>query len=967
MTTTAVENPSPVTVRTAELACLEKLLDAAEARRSAVAEIASDPGTGKSRLLTALARLAERRGVRVLRGRCAEGAPALAHGPVVQAFSAWRGQGEDDPATSPADALLALLARTPGEEDHRAAAAGHCAYHEEARRLLAACLADAPGGVLLILDDYHWADPGTAGLLDTLIHQPLPAGLVVAVAHRPRQTPAGLRALLQEGVEQGLVHLVQLPALDPEQSAAVLRTDPGAPGLARLTERAGGVPLYLLALAEEEREPLAGVRPATATGRLAVHLHTELEPLDETALTVVRAAAVLGDTFTVDTVAEVAAADRSRTCAVLGELRRRDLVRPTGEPDRLTFRHPLLRQALYATTDACWRAGAHVRALAALRALGAPALELAPHIERAGAAAGEADRRDLGTAARIALHLGRPAAAAHWLTVALRIDRAVARATDARPARGRGGASGTEELWREVVRHLAAAGDAERVARLVREILAGPAARTGPERSDTVAYLASVLAALGRDEEAQTLLAAELAAEPGPAPKAASLLQVRRQVAKVLAGQIPARADVERLTRLTAGAGPLAESGAFALSGLCAVLAGDTCAADRSLTAAGHLLDGLDEYGEPDPAGDFGGPAATGDFGGPDGPTAGPAPRDTAGTAGEPLSTLLLLLSWAEALMGWYGPAHGHAERALASARARGDAHLLPPLLDTLGYVHYQSGRMADALLAAAECREVAAAAGRDDHVGLSDAITAAAWAQLGRGNPAARRPRPGTEDPLKSPRTPLNSLLQAEAYLAAGDGEAALALLMPRREAWRVSEPVAVLAARGYELLAAAAVAADPDPAGVPTALIEEWAVHSAEAAAAVGIAEQSGHALMARGHALLRRRQGAEAAQAYAEAVELLGADSPAGTRARELARDLGGYPRGARGPDAPEPTLGELTVREREVAALAGEGRRTKDIALRLAVSPRTVDAHITRIYSKLGVNSRAELARLMALSD
>ncbi|MFD4791433.1 LuxR C-terminal-related transcriptional regulator, partial [Streptomyces sp. NPDC058459] len=601
---------------------------------------------------------------------------------------------------------------------------------------------------------------------------------------------------------------------------------------------------------------------------------------------------------------------------------------------------------------------AHARALAALRALGAPALELAPHIERAGAAAGEADRLDLGTAARIALHLGRPAAAAHWLTVALRIDRAAARATESRPAPGRDAASGTEELWREVVRHLAAAGDADRVARLVREILAGPAARTGPDRSDTVAYLASVLAALGRDEEAQTLLAAELAAEPGPAPEAASLLQVRRHVAKVLAGQIPARADVERLTRLTTGAGPLAESGALALSGLCAVLAGDICAAERSLTAAGHLLDGLDEYGEPD---------AGGGFGAPDGPAAGPALREIAGTAGEPLSTQLLLLSWAEALMGWYGPAHGHAERALASARARGDAHLLPPLLDTLGYVHYQSGRMADALLAAAECREVAAAAGRDDHVGLSDAITAAAWAQLGRGNPAARRPRPGTEDPLKSPRTPLNSLLQAEAYLAAGDGEAALALLMPRREAWRVSEPVAVLAARGYELLAAAAVAADPDPAGVPTALIEEWAVHSAEAAAAVGIAEQSGHALMARGHALLRRRQGAEAAHAYAEAVELLGADSPAGTRARELARDLGGYPRGARGPDVPEPTLGELTVREREVAALAGEGRRTKDIALRLAVSPRTVDAHITRIYSKLGVTSRAELARLMALSD
>ncbi|MFD3533727.1 AAA family ATPase [Streptomyces sp. NPDC058664] len=948
MTTTiaAVGNPPPVTVRTAELGGLERIVDEALDGRSAVAEIAADPGSGKSRLLTALARLAERRGLRVLRSRCAEartGTP-VAHGPVIQAFSTWQDQQAPGATAPPTAELLSLLARGPGREEPGGADSRR-PYYADVRRLIGACLDATPGGLLLLLDDYHWADPGTAELLNTLINRPVPGGLAVAVAHRPRQIPAAVRAPLHEGVEQGRVDLVELPALDLAQCAAVLRVDPADPALPRLRERAEGVPLYLLALAEEERRA-AGTGTVPALDGFAAHLHAELAPLDEVTLTVVRAAAVLGDSFTVDAAAEVAAVGRDRGCAILGELRHRDLVRPAGEPGRLTFRHPLLRRRLYEAIDSCWRSGAHGRALSCMRALGVPATELAPHIERAGPGAGAADRRDLGTAAHVALRLGRPAAAAHWLTVAIRLDRAALAAESTGGGSGEnradrtGGGAGavepvTEELWQAVVQHLAAAGDADRVVLLVREVLAGPAAGTGDHRADVVAHLSAVLAALGRDEEAQGLIAAELSAEPGPSPAAAAMLHVRRQVSKVLAGQVPARADVERLVRVTAGTGPVTEAGALTLRGMCAVVAGDTCAAERSLLAAAQTLDELDD----------------------DGP------------ADEQESTLLLLLGWAEALMGWYGPAHGHAERALSAVRARGDAHLLAPLLDTLGYVHYQSGRMADALAAARECRDVAKAAGRSDHVGLSDAITAAAWAQLGRQNPAARRVRPEPGDPLESPRTPLNALLQAEAYLATGDGEAAFALLLPRREAWRVSEPVAVLAARGYELLAAAAVTAGLREVGMTAEIIDEWAAHSSDAAAGVGIAEQRGHALMARGHALLSRRQAAGAARLYEEAVELLGTESPAGARARELVRELDRPARTTAGRDAdagPEAALADLTLREKEVAALAGEGRKTKEIALRLTVSPRTVDAHLTRIYSKLGVNSRAELARLMALA-
>jgi ATP/maltotriose-dependent transcriptional regulator MalT len=57
---------------------------------------------------------------------------------------------------------------------------------------------------------------------------------------------------------------------------------------------------------------------------------------------------------------------------------------------------------------------------------------------------------------------------------------------------------------------------------------------------------------------------------------------------------------------------------------------------------------------------------------------------------------------------------------------------------------------------------------------------------------------------------------------------------------------------------------------------------------------------------------------------------------------------------------PTLVPLTDREREIALLAAAGHASKVIAERLYVSVRTVDNHLGRIYDKLGVSSRAELA-------
>lgn len=55
------------------------------------------------------------------------------------------------------------------------------------------------------------------------------------------------------------------------------------------------------------------------------------------------------------------------------------------------------------------------------------------------------------------------------------------------------------------------------------------------------------------------------------------------------------------------------------------------------------------------------------------------------------------------------------------------------------------------------------------------------------------------------------------------------------------------------------------------------------------------------------------------------------------------------------------GELTLRELEVIELMYEGLRNAEIGDRLEISPRTVEAHVSSIISKLGVHTRAEAVR------
>jgi DNA-binding CsgD family transcriptional regulator/tetratricopeptide (TPR) repeat protein len=113
----------------------------------------------------------------------------------------------------------------------------------------------------------------------------------------------------------------------------------------------------------------------------------------------------------------------------------------------------------------------------------------------------------------------------------------------------------------------------------------------------------------------------------------------------------------------------------------------------------------------------------------------------------------------------------------------------------------------------------------------------------------------------------------------------------------------------------------------------------------------------LLALGSVDRRARQWAAAKTTLGEAVSEFTAMGAVGwlRRAQDELNRVGG-----RRPVAP--TDGELTMAESQVVALIAEGLSNGQIAARLIVSVRTVEAHLTRIFRKLGVTNRGQLAAL-----
>jgi DNA-binding CsgD family transcriptional regulator len=111
-----------------------------------------------------------------------------------------------------------------------------------------------------------------------------------------------------------------------------------------------------------------------------------------------------------------------------------------------------------------------------------------------------------------------------------------------------------------------------------------------------------------------------------------------------------------------------------------------------------------------------------------------------------------------------------------------------------------------------------------------------------------------------------------------------------------------------------------------------------------------------------LLAAEAAAQASAAFRNAMDRRNAQRWS-TRSAELLAGLDGV-------DTPALHLGgesaELTSREREIALLAARRIPSKEIAQRLSVSRRTVDNHLHRVYAKLGVMGRDELAEALGIN-
>jgi DNA-binding NarL/FixJ family response regulator len=121
------------------------------------------------------------------------------------------------------------------------------------------------------------------------------------------------------------------------------------------------------------------------------------------------------------------------------------------------------------------------------------------------------------------------------------------------------------------------------------------------------------------------------------------------------------------------------------------------------------------------------------------------------------------------------------------------------------------------------------------------------------------------------------------------------------------------------------------------------------------LGFRPDAARAVLARGRALLREGQRTAAADTLADARDRfagMGAILWESRATEELERA------------APGRSTGELTSTEARIADLVAEGLQNKQIASTLFVSVATVEAHLTRIYRKLSIRSRSELARLVA---
>ncbi|MFE0079570.1 helix-turn-helix transcriptional regulator [[Kitasatospora] papulosa] len=316
-------------------------------------------------------------------------------------------------------------------------------------------------------------------------------------------------------------------------------------------------------------------------------------------------------------------------------------------------------------------------------------------------------------------------------------------------------------------------------------------------------------------------------------------------------------------------------------------------------------------------------------------------------------------LAYAELRSGQHARARAHALEGLHAARRTGQRNSATHLHAVLALAASVEGP-AEACAAHAD----AALTGAGPH-GLAQAAMLATWAvaraDLAAGRPgeaAARlgplvRPGPGTGHfatrMLAVPCYVEAVVLSGRAHEAGGE----LAVAVQEFTLWttRTTDPqVPAQLARCRALLA---------PAEEAAARYEEALAHHDRAG---GDFERARTRLL-QGQLLRRLRRTREARGPLRDALvafERCSARAWAGRAAGEL-RAAG---EAVDAPDRSGPgPLAALTPQQQRIARCVAEGATNREVAVRLSVSPRTVDHHLRNVFAALGVRSRTELARLL----
>jgi class 3 adenylate cyclase/tetratricopeptide (TPR) repeat protein len=338
---------TPLAGRADVLAALAVTIQAsqgASARRRI--DLVGPPGIGKSRLLEELCALPQLAGWRTLRGSCADESRSRALRPFAEMIEGW------------------VMSVSPGEDLHE---------------WLRAAATESP--LLLLIDDWQWADDASRQLLARLLAEV--TGLCAVVAMRPWHDAPD--------TEDGAAPFVLPPLDEPASSQIVERWLPAADPYtaAAIYRQAGGVPLYVEELAQSRLARRGLVRDADHPGWLTQLVASRLSLLPLEQQEMIRTAAVLGSSFPRRLLATVGGwreSDLDWAALAEGDF----LIASSGETVR--FRHGLTRDAVYESVALYERRALHRRATRALAAFDADAatLEALAYHARAAELWGEA-------------------------------------------------------------------------------------------------------------------------------------------------------------------------------------------------------------------------------------------------------------------------------------------------------------------------------------------------------------------------------------------------------------------------------------------------------------------------------------------------------------------------------------------------------------------------------------------------